>query len=43
MEDVPSLEFLIPKKHLADTQLIGFHITLTMGYIDSAALFCATT
>lgn len=43
MVDVPYLAFLIPKNHPADTQLIGFHIALPMGYIYSANFFCSTT
>ena len=43
MEDVPSLALLIPNNHIADTQLIGFHLALTIGYIGISTLFCATT
>ena len=43
MKDALSLTFLIPKNHPTDTQLIGFHLDLPMGYIDSAALFCDKT
>ena len=40
MEDVPSSAFLIPKKTPSNTQLVGFHISVPMGYIDSAPYFC---
>ena len=36
MEDVPSVDFLIPKKNTIHTQLVGFQLLLPMGYIDSA-------
>ena len=39
MEDVPSTAFLIPKKTPSNTQLVGFHISAPMGYIDSAPYF----
>ena len=40
MEDVPSAAFLIPKKTPSNTQLVGFHISVPMGYIDSTPYFC---
>ena len=43
MKDVPSVAFLIPKKSTSDTQLARFHISLPMGYIDSAPYFCMAT
>ena len=43
MEDVPSFAFLIPKKTPSDTQLVGFHLSLPMGYVDSAPYFCMAT
>ena len=43
MEDVLSVAFLIPKKNTSDTQLVGFHLSLPMGYIDSAPYFCMAT
>ena len=43
MEDISFLTFLIPKKRSADTQLIRFHLALTMVYINISALFCVTT
>ena len=39
MEDVPSVAFLIPKKIPNNAQLAGFHLSLPMGYIDSAPYF----
>ena len=43
MEGIPSVAFLIPKKTPRDTQLVGFHISLPMGYIYSATYFCMAT
>ena len=40
MEDVPSVPFLIPKKKSRDTQLVGFHISLPMGYLYNSPYFC---
>ena len=40
MEDVPSIDFLIHKKNTRDTQLVGSHLLIPMGYIDSAPYFC---
>ena len=43
MEDVPSVAFLIPKKDPSNPLLVGFHLSLPMGYIDSAPYFCMVT
>ena len=43
MEDVPSVAFLILKKTPRNTQLVGFHLFLLMGYIDSAPYFFMAT
>ena len=43
MEDVPSVAFLIPKKNTSDIQLVGFHLSLPIAYIDSAPYFCMAT
>ena len=43
MEDVSSVAFLFPKKNPTDPQLVIFHLSLPMGYIDSSVYFCATT
>ena len=43
MEDVTSITFLIHKKTPRDTQLVGFHLSLPMGYIYSALYFCMAT
>ena len=40
MEDVPYAAFLIPKKTPRNTHLVGFHISVPMGYINSAPYFC---
>ena len=43
MEEVPSIIFLILKKTPSKTQLVGFHLFLPMGYINSAPYFCMAT
>ena len=43
IQDVPSFAFLIPKKTPRDTQLVGFHLSFTIGYIDSVLYFCMET
>ena len=43
MEDASSVAFLFPKKNPTDPQLVIFHLSLPMGYIDSSVYFCATT
>ena len=40
MEDVPSIAFLAPKKTPSNQQLVGFHLSLSMGYINSAPYLC---
>ena len=43
MEDVPSVTFLIPKKTPSNTQLVVFHLSFPMGYIDGAPYFVMAT
>ena len=43
MEDVLSVAFLIPKKKPSDTQLVGFHLSHPMRYVDSAPYFFMAT
>ena len=43
MEDLPSVAFLTPKNNPSNTQLLGFHLYLSMRYINSASYFCMTT
>ena len=43
MEYVLSVAFLIPKKIPTDPQLVGFYLSLPMGYIYIAAYFWMTT
>ena len=40
MEDVPSIDLLVHKKNTRDTKLVGSHLLIPMGYIDSAPYFC---
>ena len=41
--DTPSEAFLIPRKTQTDEQLVGFHLSLPMGYMDSSPFFCRAT
>ena len=43
LEDIPSLAFLVPKSIPEEDQLVGFHLSIPMGCVESAAFFCATT
>ena len=43
LEDNPYVGFLIPSKTPTDEQLAGFHLSLTMGYVDGTPFFCLTT
>eukprot|EP00957_Ditylum_brightwellii_P002143 164882-Ditylum_brightwellii.AAC.1 len=43
LEDVPQLAFIVPR-HKGDPEpLVGFHLSVPMGYIESAPFFCSTT
>ena len=42
-EDIPSVAFLIPKETADKEQLVGFHLSIAMGYMESAAFFCTAT
>ena len=43
LEDIPSVAFLVPKATPDEEQLVGFHLSIPMGYVESVAFFCATT
>ena len=43
LEDIPSVAFLVPKATPNEEQLVGFHLSIPMGSVKSAAFFCATT
>ena len=43
LEDIPSVAFLVPKATPDEEQLVGFHLSIPMGYLEFAAFFCATT
>ena len=43
LEDIPSVAFLVPKATPEQDQLVGFHLSIPMGYVESAAFFCTTT
>ena len=40
MEDAPSITFLIIRRTPSKSQLVGFHLSLPMVYVDSAPYFC---
>ena len=37
------MAFLVPKATPDEEQLLRFHLSIPMGYVESAAFFCATT
>ena len=43
MEEVPFIAFLITKRKTSETQLVGFHLSLPMVYINSAHYFYMDT
>ena len=44
LEDIPLVAFLVPKATAEEEdQLVGFHLSIPMGYVESAAFFCTTT
>ena len=43
IDDVPKLAFAIPLTPGDQEQLIGFHLSLPMGYIESTPFFCAVS
>ena len=43
MEDTPSVPLLIPNRNPGNAQLVGLHLSLTMGYMDIAPYFCVAT
>ena len=43
LEDIPLVEFLVPKATPNEEKLVGLHLSIPMGYMESAAFFCATT
>ena len=43
LEDTPYVGLLILRKIPTDKQLVGFHLSLPMGYVDSAPFFCLET
>ena len=42
-EEIPSVAFLVPKATPDEEQLVGFHLLIPMGYVESADFLCATT
>ena len=43
VENVPSADFFIPNKNPIYQKLVGFHLLLLMGYINSAPYLCMAT
>ena len=43
LKDIPLVAFLVPKYTLEKDQLVMFHFSISMGYVESAAFFYATT
>ena len=43
LEYIPSVAFLVPKATPDEEQLVRFHLSIPMGYVESAAFFCAIT
>ena len=43
LEDIPLVAFLVPKATPNEEQLVGFHLSIPIGYVESTAFFCATT
>ena len=43
LEYTPSVAFLVPQKKPTDNQLVGFHLSLPMGYMGSAPFFYMST
>ena len=43
LEDIPLVAFLVPKATPDEEQLVGLHLSIPMGYMESATFFCATT
>ena len=43
LEDIPLVASLVPKATPDEEHLLGFHLAIPTGYVESAAFFCATT
>ena len=43
MDYVPYVALLIPNKKTSNQQLVGFHLSLPMVYVDSSPYFCMAT
>ena len=41
--DIPYVDFLVPKETNSEPQLVGFNLSITMGYMESTPFFCAAT
>ena len=37
------MALLVPKSTPEEDQLVGFHLSIPIGYVESAAFLCATT
>ena len=43
LEDIHSFEFFVPNAIPEEEQLVGFQLSIPMGYVEYTAFFCATT
>ena len=43
LEDIPSVAFPVTKSTPEEYQLVGFHLSILLGYVESAAFLCATS
>ena len=43
VEEIPSVEFLVPKATIEEENLVGFHLYIPMGGVLSSAFLCITT
>ena len=43
LEEIPSVEFIVPEATLKEDKLVGFHLSIPMGYVKYANFFCAIT
>ena len=43
LEEIPSVAFLVLKATPEKDQLVGFHLSIPMGYVYSSAFLCTTT
>ena len=42
LNNITSVEFITPKETDSEPQLVGFHLSIPMGYVEYEPTFCAT-